>query len=153
MGLPEVSTILWRERNLLELLLFKLEEERLVLTAGLSRWLPHANREVDLVIAELRQIEGARTGALDGVAPELGLEPGLTLRELAAAAPPPWDGLLEQHRAAFLTTAREIALLERAHRDLLDLRGAEAVLAWLETGETDDAEPSVPSRLHLLDDA
>jgi hypothetical protein len=132
MGLPEVSTILWRERNLLELLLFKLEEERLVLTAGLDRWLPRATREVELVLAELQRIEEPRSGALDGVAAELGLQPGRTLREVAAAAPAPWGGLLEQHREAFVATTREIGPLERAHRKLLGSQEPEAALAWLE---------------------
>ena len=39
MALSDVSNILWRERQLLELLVFKLEEEQLVLAAGRSRWL------------------------------------------------------------------------------------------------------------------
>src|SRR5438045_4734995 len=39
MGLAELSSILWRERDMLELLLFKLEEEQLVLAAGRTRWL------------------------------------------------------------------------------------------------------------------
>ena len=37
MGLAELSSILWRERDMLELLLFKLEEEQLVLAAGRTR--------------------------------------------------------------------------------------------------------------------
>ena len=41
MGLSDVSNILWRERQLLELLLFKLEEEQLVLASGRARWLSH----------------------------------------------------------------------------------------------------------------
>lgn len=143
MGLPEVSTILWRERNLLELLLFKLEEERLLLTAGLNRWLPRATREVELVLTELQRIEGSRAGALDGLAAELGLEPGRTLLEVAAAAPPPWDGLLEQHQEAFLVTVREIGPLERAHRDLLGAPEAEAALAWLEAADA-DADANAP---------
>ena len=39
MSLSEVSNILWRERRLLELLVFKLEEEHLVLASGRTRWL------------------------------------------------------------------------------------------------------------------
>lgn len=127
-----MSTILWRERNLLELLLFKLEEERLVLRSGLDRWLPHATREVELVLVELQRIEGPRSGAVDDLATELGLQPGRSLREVAAAAPPPWDGLLEQHREAFLAATREIGPLERVHRDLRGAREAEAALDWLD---------------------
>ena len=36
MGANELSALLWRERELLELLSFKLEEEQLLLTAGKS---------------------------------------------------------------------------------------------------------------------
>ena len=152
-GLPEVSTILWRERNLLELLLFKLEEEKLVLTAGLDRWLPRATREVELVLAELQRIEVPRAGALDSVAAELGLEPGRSLDEVAAAAPPPWDGLLEQHRQAFLVTAQEIGPLERVHRDLIGMREAEAAIAWLEaTGSDGAAGAALTKGLRLVDD-
>ena len=37
--LRDVSNILWRERNLLELLAFKLDSERLLARAGRTRWL------------------------------------------------------------------------------------------------------------------
>jgi hypothetical protein len=152
-GLPEMSTILWRERNLLELLLFKLEEERLVMAAGLDRWLSRATREVELVLAELQRIEEPKAGALDSVAAELGLEPGRTLDEVAAAAPPPWDGLLEQHRQAFLVTTKEIGPLERVHRDLLGMREAEAAMAWLEaTGSDGPTSAPGPQSLRLVDE-
>jgi len=157
MGLPEVSAILWRERNLLDLLLFKLEEERLVLDAGLERWLQRAAREVELVRAELQQIEGPRAGALDGLAAELGLQPGVNLSELAASAPPPWDGLLEQHRAAFLAMMSEVGSLEGGHRDVLARRTG--VLAWLDADDAmspgpADGPPPGPPRpvLHVLPD-
>ena len=39
MSLSEVSNILWRERRLLELLVFKLEEEQLMLASGRSHTL------------------------------------------------------------------------------------------------------------------
>ncbi len=138
MGLPEVSSILWRERNLLDLLLFKLEEERLVLTAGLTRWVPCATREVDIVLVELQRLEGPRTAALEALAAELGLQPGRDLGEVAAAAPPPWDGLLEQHRQAVRLATSEIGRLRRVDRRLLDRRGAEAAMAWLGSRRSED---------------
>jgi len=46
MAASELSAQLWKERELLELLLFKLEEEQLLLIAGKSRWISHATREV-----------------------------------------------------------------------------------------------------------
>src|SRR5438270_4509660 len=102
MSLVELSSILWRERDMLELLLFKLEEEQLVLTAGRTRWLSHATREVEMVLEEIKRAELARSIEVDAVAAELGLEPGASLRRLADGAPAPWKGLLEQHRRAFL---------------------------------------------------
>ena len=60
MALSDVSNILWRERQLLELLVFKLEEEQLVLAAGRTRWLAHATREVENVLGEI-QARRART--------------------------------------------------------------------------------------------
>ena len=52
MGANELSALLWRERELLELLTFKLEEEQLLLTAGRTRWIEHATREVEQVLVE-----------------------------------------------------------------------------------------------------
>ena len=88
MSLTEVSSILWRERELLELLLFKLEEEQLLLAAGRSRWLGHATREVEMVLEEIRRAELGRAVEVEAVAAQLGLPAGISLRELAEQAPP-----------------------------------------------------------------
>src|SRR5438067_13785285 len=92
MGLREVSAILWRERHLLELLLFKLDEEQLLLAAGRTRWLPRATREVEMVLEEIRQTELERAVEVSRVAADLALPAGSSLRQLAAAAPPPCQG-------------------------------------------------------------
>ena len=42
--MERLSLILWRERDLLETLLFKLEEEQLLLANGRTRWLMRAHR-------------------------------------------------------------------------------------------------------------
>jgi hypothetical protein len=131
--LDEVSQILWRERQLLDLLVCKLEVEQLVLAGGRNRWLPAVTREVEYVLAEVKQVELLRAVLVGAAAEQLGLDPGCSLRELAGAAPPPWDGILEQHRAAFLTTAEELKGIARLNRELL-AQGARAVqdaLAWL----------------------
>ncbi len=90
MGLAEVSSTLWRERELLELLLFKLEEEQLLLASGRSRWLSRATREVEVLLEEIRRTELLRAVQVDEAALELGLGPGPSLRELADAAQEPW---------------------------------------------------------------
>lgn len=119
MGLAEVASILWRERETLELLLFKLEEEQLVLAAGRTRWLAHATREVEVVLDRIRQTELLRATEVDAVAAELGLPPNPSLSALADAAGPPWSDLLRDHRLAFLALTAEITALAEANRDLL----------------------------------
>jgi hypothetical protein len=133
LSLDEVSQTLWRERQLLDLLVCKLEVEQLVLAAGRTRWLPAVTREVEYVLTEVKQVELLRAVLIDAVAAEFGLGSGATLRELAEAAPSPWDTILEQHRLAFLTTVEELRAVARINRDLL-AQGARAVqeaLAWL----------------------
>ena len=137
MSLTEVSSILWRERELLELLLFKLEEEQLLLAAGRTRWLAHATREVEMVLGEMRRAELGRAVEVDAVAVSLGLQPGVSLRELAEVAPPPWDRILSEHRNAFLAATEEISALARANKDLLAAGYRTAREALTSLGEPD----------------
>jgi hypothetical protein len=117
--LHEVSSVLWRERELLELLLFKLEEEQLVLAAGKTRWLTHATREVEMVLEEIRRAELSRSVHVDAAATALGLGADVSLRALAEACPAPWDDIFTEHRKAFLAATQEIEALARANRDLI----------------------------------
>ena len=119
MSLTDLSSVLWRSRELLELLLFKLEEEQLLLAAGRNRWLAHATREVEVVLDQIRQTEVARAAYAQGAAIELGLDAEASLGALADAAPAPWSDLLHQHRRAFLTLTSEISGISAANRELL----------------------------------
>jgi len=132
MALNDVSNILWQERRLLELLVFKLEEEQLVLAAGRTRWLSHATREVDNVLEEIKKVELQRAIEVEDVAQELGLSSAPSLRELAELTPTPWSGIFEEHRRALLETAQEIDSVARANRDLLS-RGQQATREALAT--------------------
>jgi hypothetical protein len=138
-SLTDLSSVLWRSRELLELLLFKLEEEQLLLAAGRSRWLAHATREVEVVLDQIRQTEVARAAYSQAVAGDLGLPLEASLAELADAAPAPWSDLLHQHRKSFLTLTSEISAMAGANRDLLTAgqRAArETMLAFSGTVET-----------------
>jgi flagellar biosynthesis/type III secretory pathway chaperone len=117
--LGRLSEVLWRERHLLELLVFKLEEEQLVITSGRTRWLAHATREVENVLDEIRAADLGRAIEADEAAVSLGLEPGCSLNTLARSAPPPWDELLLAHRDAFVSLTAEIHTLSAGNRDLL----------------------------------
>jgi hypothetical protein len=109
MGLSEVSNILWRERQLLELLLFKLEEEQLLLINGRTRWLSHAAKEIEDVLDAIR------------------------MAELVAAAPAPWAHILDEHRQAFLVSTEEINGMASSNRELIarGQRDVHDTLAWL----------------------
>jgi hypothetical protein len=126
MGLPEVSTILWRERHLLELLAFKLDAQQLLIGSGRDRWLHHVSDELESVLDELRHTELLRAVEVDAVAGALGLGAGASLAELAAAAPAPFDDLLRQHREALVELAAEVRDRSRQNCDAL-ARGQQAV--------------------------
>ena len=146
MSLTEVSNILWRERQLLELLLFKLEEEQLLLASGRSRWLAHATREVETVLAEIKRVELTRGSEVESLAVSLGLGPTASLRELAAAAPAPWNQVLEDHREAFLAATQEISALAQDNRELLS-RGYQAARQVLTSLDDNLVETYSPAGL------
>ncbi len=156
MSFETLSSLLWRERQLLELLLFKLEEEQLLLVNGRNRWLAHATREVENVLDQVRDSELGRAVASDAVAADLGIAPGTSLAEVAAAAPAPWDSLLAEHRQAFVTLTMEIGALAAGNRELLAAghRAAqETLMAVSETVQTYDARGAAarPAGASLLD--
>lgn len=124
-SLSDISAALLREQALLEMLLFKLEEEHLLLAAGRTRWLAAATREVEAVLSEIRRCELVRATLVAAEAPGLGLSVNPSLRELAEAAPEPWDYLFAQHRTSFLEIADEISAQASANKQLL-ARGAAA---------------------------
>ena len=160
MALSDVSNILWRERQLLELLVFKLEEEQLVLAAGRTRWLAHATREVENVLAEIKRVELERAMQVADAGRELGLSESPTLRELAGLTPSPWDGIFAEHRRALMTLASEIDAITKSNRELLQRGNLAAREAIAAIGEIDieayDARGSLPDRslaLRIVDEA
>ena len=117
--MEKLSLILWRERELLELLAYKLELEQLVLASGRTRWLVHATREVEEVLATIRETEVLRAMAADEAASGVGLEPNPTLSALAERAEEPWRAIMLDHRDAFVAITQDIADLAEANRTLI----------------------------------
>lgn len=155
MSIDALSEMLWRERRLLELLLFKLEEEQLVLAAGRNRWLAHATRELETVFEEINVAELERAVTLNSAARWLGLEPDATLQEMADAAPVPWNRLLLRHRDALVALAAEIDEVAEANHDLMDgdqLDG-DPVVGEITGAETGDSEGIGASALDEVADA
>ena len=158
MPMEDLSSILWRERDLLELLLFKLEVEQLVLTSGRSHWLPIAAREVETVLHDIRGVELLRAVAVDTLAAELGLDPNPSLRDIAEASREPWRGIWMDHREAFTTVATQIIEMSQSNRVLLTAgyQAAQAtLLSMTEKSPTYGADGSMGTdrRISLIDRA
>jgi hypothetical protein len=103
-----LSSALWRLRETLEHVLFKLFETRLVLRSGESRWVAAASRELDAAMQEVRHAEVLR--AVDSVAlsDQLGLRADASLRQIASKAPPPWGDIFHEHRATLRALTAEV---------------------------------------------
>lgn len=120
MSANDVSALLWRERELLEMLLFKLEVKQLLLTAGKSRWLHHATREVEHVLDRLRAAGLARTIRVSELAEEWGAGENATLRDLIAAAPEEtWAEIFQGHLTAMTELAAQISEVRDGNERLL----------------------------------
>ena len=151
--MEKLSLILWRERELLATLLYKLEVERMILASARSRWLTRAAGEVESVLELLRETEILRAAIADEAAAESGLDAHPSLRALAEAVDEPWRTILLDHRDAFLTVTREIDELADANRDLITSGYRAAREAMLTLGDAADsyspdgtAVVSAPSR-------
>jgi hypothetical protein len=119
MSMEDLSAVLWRERELLETLLFKLEVEQLVLATGRTRWLAPAAREIEEVLDAVRETELLRSLAADAVALELGLNPNPSLLDIAEACDEPWRSIWLDHRETFTAVSAEITEMAANNRELL----------------------------------
>ncbi|MGZ4437605.1 MAG: flagellar export chaperone FlgN [Nocardioides sp.] len=146
MPMEDLSSVLWRERELLETLLYKLEVEQMVLAGGRTHWLATAAREIEMVLERVRDIELLRAIEVDTVAAELGLDPNPGLHEIADRCQEPWKSIWLDHREAFTTVATEIQKMSLTNRDLLTAgyHAAQATLLSMnESAGTYDAGGSV----------
>jgi hypothetical protein len=117
--LSEFCGVLWREREVVERVLFKVLGQQLVLKSGQLRWLVAANNEIELAVNDLRVIEVMRCAEADRLADHLGTTNGATLAELAEIAPEPWGSILAEHRDALRDLTAEIDTAVRENRTLL----------------------------------
>jgi hypothetical protein len=137
----ELSRLLWRQRRLIETLLFKLEVERLLLATGKIRWLDAATVEVSAVLDQIRSEELAREALpLTVIRRELGLGAGSTLSDIITSAPEPWGDIYRDHQTALLAYIGEVEGAAASNRDLLQrgLRSTQAFLASLNAAPPSD---------------
>jgi hypothetical protein len=115
-----LSTLLWREQELLDLLLFKAEEKQYLILTGKTRWLPRIAHEIEVVLDQLRTLEIERAGATEEIATRLGVGANPSLRQLSEAAPAPWNDLYAKHHEALLVLVTELRSLSDSNRELIE---------------------------------
>lgn len=115
-----LSTLLWREQELLDLLLFKAEEKQYLIISGKTRWLARIAHEIEVVLDQLRHLEVERAAATEQIAVRLGLDANPSLRQLADAAPAPWKDLYGKHHEGLLALVTELRSLSDANRELIE---------------------------------
>jgi hypothetical protein len=137
----ELSRLLWRQRRLIETLLFKLEVERLLLSTGKIRWLDAATCEVSAVLDQIRSEELAREAIpLAAIRRQLGLAADTTLTDVISAVPEPWGEIFREHQQVLLSYLGEIEMAAASNRELLQrgLRSTQTFLASLNAAPVSD---------------
>jgi hypothetical protein len=130
----DLSRLLWRQRRLIETLLFKLEVERLLLATGKIRWLDAATVEVSTILDHIRSEDLAREAMpMAHIRRELGLGPDATLSDVVESAPDPWGDIYRDHQTALLSYLSEVETAAASNRELLQrgLRSTQTFLASL----------------------
>ena len=144
MSAHELSMHLMREREMLELLLFKLDVQQMLLATGRTRWIPQIVSEIERVLAAIPVTALTRDTLVVAVADEWGVPDATTLRELIDAAPScAWREVLSGHLEAMLGLAAEIGELKKLNEQRLRtaLRVTQETIAGLgvPTGEYDQS--------------
>ena len=116
-----LSALLWRKRDALERLIFKLAVARIVLSIDNPPWLAMASDDVAELVDEIEDLDRRRVDLLEHHADDLDV--ALTLSSLAVIVRSPWDDILREHdvelarlhmrvRAVALATEASLAAFE-----------------------------------------
>jgi hypothetical protein len=133
--MDRINAILEREGEVLEILLFKLVETRLLMENHEVRFLSRATREVERARTRAREIDLMRATTVSQH------RPGVTLRDLAAESTGPWPGIFRDHHDVLTRLVAEIEVT--AHRNSSEARlGIEALQRPKVTVGTADTEPA-----------
>lgn len=111
---------LGRQRQLVEYLLFKLVEARLLLSSDdQAAFVPVAIGEIEGVLDRMRVEEQSREHLIAGLAVDWGVSPEVvTLGYLAEHSPQPYDEAFAAHRTEFMALVDEVESVTRENRRL-----------------------------------
>ena len=118
-ALDALETTLVMQRQLLESLLFKLTQAKLVLASGEARYVGPAVEEVAAVMDTVRDAENKRATAVAAVAMEWGIPaPSLTLAYLAEHAPADRRERFSNLRYEFMDLTEQIEKITKENERL-----------------------------------
>ena len=141
MDLSGLSSILWRDRDILEHLLFKLDVQQLLLMSGRAAWLVRASAEIETALEQVRLVELERAVRFERLAGELGLGSAPSLTKIAEVAEEPWKSLLTEHYEAFIELATRIQSITSLNRELAS--AAQQTAAAVISSIQGDLEPAL----------
>ena len=117
--LSQLNEVLWGERRLLEVLLYRLVSAKLVLAADEKRFIPLALAEVERTLEKIRVAELQRSLVVGRLSLAWDVpRDQLTLVYLADWAPEPARTLFEDHRIACMELTAEIESVSRDNQRL-----------------------------------
>lgn len=116
-----LATLLWRQHELLDLLLFKAGEKQYIVVSDNMRFLPRIASEIEQVLADLSTIEAERAVLVAQIAEDHALPtPTPSLREIATALGEPWETVLMDHHERLLKIVTDIRALSEVNRGLIE---------------------------------
>jgi hypothetical protein len=117
--LSQLNEVLWAERRLLDVLLYRLVSAKLVLAADEKRFIPLAMAEVERTLEKIRVAELQRSLVIGRLALAWGVpREELSLVQLVDWAPEPARTLFEDHRTACMELTAEIEQVSRENKQL-----------------------------------
>jgi len=134
--LAQLSRVLWQQRDLIEVLEYRLEVQQLLMVAGRADRLPIAVGEVEAALEAIRAVEETRLRVVTEAAAVLGLPRSATLTQIRAVAPEPWDYVLGDHHTAFVRLVASTEELSARSRELAQKGLGETRAAFSQLGGT-----------------
>lgn len=110
----EVSSLLRRERRLLESLADLHQRHRSRRSHPTARTRPPDHTQIDEILAELRWVELERAVVVQALGSALGLDDPPRLDDLVATVPAPWGNALDEHRSALREVVARIDGLDES---------------------------------------
>jgi hypothetical protein len=117
----EVSSLLRRERRLLESLAEARDRHRSRSAHPTARVRPPDHTRLDEILAELRWVELERAVVVQALGGALGLDHAPSLAELAGVVGPPWTDVLAEHRDALRDVVARIDAIDEPDDPFVEL--------------------------------